>query len=229
MKHGYNMPTKRTNMLVRPPPQNHCLDRYITAFDNALRAVHGVCHARRPYPATDAQDGELTPAERRHSAALLRVDHVGEICAQALYHGQAFVGADESLRRHLLQAAADEADHLDWCRQRLDELGGRVSYLSPLWYIAAFTMGVAAGTTGKTRNLGFVAETESQVESHLRGHLDELPPGDRRSRAVLLQMKDDESRHGNDALDAGGKPPPPPVKIAMRLAAKVMTTVAYRL
>ena len=204
-------------------------DRCIAAFDNALRALHGVYNSRRPNPAADTPEAELSAAERRRSAALMRVDHVGEICAQALYHGQAFVVKDESLRHHLAKAASEEADHLAWCEQRLNELGGRVSRLNPFWYAAAFTLGAAAAMAGKSRNLGFVAETERQVESHLRGHLAQLPPSDHRSRAILRQMKEDEARHGDNALHAGGKPPPAPVRQAMRLLAKCMTTVAYRL
>ena len=205
------------------------LERGIAIFDNALRALTGVSPPRRPNPAAATAESELSPAERRHSAALMRVDHVGEVCAQALYQGQSFATKDESLRHHLAKAAADEADHLAWCKQRLDELGGHTSRLNPLWYAAAFAMGATAAMAGKPRNLGFVAETERQVESHLRGHLQQLPPQDHRSRAILRQMQTDESRHATDAMDAGGKPPPAPVKQAMRLMAKVMTTVAYRL
>lgn len=216
------------------------LDATLIAADNALRTLLAPHRAARPAPSVAAERAveaaQLTPEQRRLSGALMRVNHVGEICAQALYTGQAFaarVGPGqaaerERVARHLEAAAQDETDHLAWCQQRLDELGDRRSLLVPLWYAGAFAIGVAAGLAGRGVSLGFVVETERQVEAHLDGHLDRLPLQDHPSRAIVAQMKADEVRHAREAKAAGGIELPRPIQWAMRAAAKVMTTVAHR-
>jgi len=205
------------------------IDQLITTFDNAVRTLHGVYGHRRPNPADDIEAAELSENERKHVAGLMRVDHVGEICAQALYQGQAFTARDAKTRSHMLGAADEETDHLDWCKKRLDELDSHTSLLNPVWYVGSFAIGAAAGLAGNGWNLGFVVETERQVEAHLDEHLQELPEQDGRSRAILQQMKEDEIRHADQALHAGGKPLPQPIKEGMRLASKVMTTLAYKI
>ncbi len=207
-------------------------DRFLSAADTTLRTLFAPPRAARPTPtapaATDA--APLTEAEQRLSGALMRVNHVGEICAQALYTSQAMTTRDPELRRHLDAAAREETDHLAWTRQRLDELGDRPSLLNPLWYAGAFGIGLVAGRIGGDRlSLGFVVETERQVEAHLDSHMDRLPAGDAASRAIVAQMKEDEARHAEDALTAGGAPLPAPVRGLMRLAAKVMTSTAHRI
>ena len=168
-------------------------------------------------------------AARRHAAGLMRVDHVGEVCAQALYEGHALTVDDPALSAFFLAAADEERDHLAWTAQRLAELGARPSVLLPVWYLGSLGLGALAGLGGRQRALGFMAETERQVEAHLQDHLDRLPPNDGRSRAIVAQMKADEARHALKARDLGGSPMPAPVRAAMRLMSKVMTTVAYRL
>jgi 3-demethoxyubiquinol 3-hydroxylase len=205
------------------------LERVIVEFDRALRAVAGVAHASRPSPAAGVSEHESTDDERMHAAALMRVNHVGEVCAQALYQGQALTARDPVARRALAQAASEEEDHLAWSAERIRELGGRPSLLNPLWYAGAFAIGAVAGALGDRWNLAFLAETERQVEEHLGGHLEELPPGDGRTRAVVEAMQADEARHRASAIELGAAELPEPVKRAMRLASKVMTTVAYRL
>lgn len=177
-------------------------------------------------PATTS-DAILTAGDRAHAGALMRVDHVGEVCAQALYLAQSLTARSDALRTQMQRAAADEEDHLAWTAQRLQELGARPSLLNPLWYAGAFALGLLAGRAGDPWSLGFVVETERQVEAHLAGHLDDLPADDRRSRELLEQMKLDEARHGLDAQHAGAKDLPAPVRGAMRLAARVMTRTAY--
>jgi ubiquinone biosynthesis monooxygenase Coq7 len=209
-------------------------DRWITALDNALRTVASRHHAARPSPAAvlDAHDTApgLSDDERRLSGALMRVNHVGEVCAQALYAAQALSARDPEVARQLDAAAREETDHLAWTEQRLQDLGDRPSLLNPLWYAGAFGIGLLAGRLGGDRvSLGFVVETERQVERHLQGHLDRLPAADRASRAVVAQMRDDEARHGDLAAAAGAANLPWPVRGAMRLAARVMTTTAHRL
>jgi ubiquinone biosynthesis monooxygenase Coq7 len=207
-------------------------DRLISSLDAALRAVAGRAHSARPNPAAEssgAADEVLDAAERRLSGALMRVNHVGEVCAQALYQAQALTARSEALRQQMRQAAREETDHLAWTEQRLRELGDRTSLLNPLWYAGAFGIGLLAGRLGDAVSLGFVVETERQVEEHLAGHLDRLPDADRRSRAIVAQMKDDERRHADDALAAGAHELPAPVRGLMRLAARVMTTTAHRL
>ena len=203
------------------------LDQLITTFDLGLRTVFASPHASRPYPGA-GPEADLSEAERAHAAALMRVNHVGEVCAQALYAGQSLTTKNEAVRAELEQAAKEETDHLAWCEQRINELGGRKSLLNPLWFGGAFAMGAAAGLLGDKWNLGFLAETERQVEAHLDGHLQQLPAADAKSRAVVEQMKTDEARHAQTAIDHGGAPLPQPVKWAMQFAANVMRQTASR-
>jgi 3-demethoxyubiquinol 3-hydroxylase len=204
------------------------LDALILGFDRALRTLTGVAWSARPLPGAHLPDAELSPPERRHAAGLMRVNHTGEICAQALYAAQALVARDPSIRDRFAQAAREEEEHLAWTGARLAELGSRPSLLNPVWFAGSFAIGVAAGAAGDDVNLGFVVETERQVEEHLTGHLDRLPDGDARSRAIVAQMRDDEARHGAMAQAAGASPLPFPVKGLMRVAADVMRSVAYR-
>ena len=208
------------------------MDQFLIAVDSALRTVFASHHASRAHPAAAQASPEvaMSDAERREAAALMRVNHVGEVCAQALYTAQALATKDRALRQHLLEASAEETDHLAWTEARLRELGDRPSLLNPLWYAGAFAIGFAAGKLGGDKvSLGFVVETERQVEAHLQGHMDRLPASDQASRAIVAQMKADEVRHADEALAAGGLDLPAPVKGMMRLAAKVMTTVAHRI
>lgn len=205
------------------------LDRLISSADNALRTVFGTPAAGRPMPRPEAEGAVLDEAARREAAALMRVNHVGEVCAQALYTAAAMTTADPQLKRHLEEAAREETDHLAWTQQRIDELGGRTSWLNPLWYAGAFGIGLLAGRAGDRWSLGFVVETERQVEQHLDSHLARLPEGDLASRAIVTQMRDDEARHGQAAQQAGGHELPAPIRGVMRLAAKVMTTTAHRI
>jgi len=203
------------------------LDQFITTFDLGLRTVFASPHAGRSYPG-NGPEAELSDAERVHAAALMRVNHVGEVCAQALYAGQALTAKNEQVRAELEQAAREETDHLAWCETRINELGGRKSLLNPLWFGGAFGIGVVAGLLGDKWNLGFLAETERQVEAHLDGHLQQLPEADAKSRAVVEQMKADEARHAQTAVDHGGAALPVPVRWAMRRAADVMRQTASR-
>ena len=203
------------------------MDALWIAADNALRTLSGANRASRPCPAPDGDSAPLPPYERRLSGALMRVNHVGEVCAQALYHAQAISTRDPELRRRFDAAARDETDHLAWTQQRLRELGARPSLLNPLWYGGAFAIGLLAGRAGDALSLGFVVETERQVEHHLEGHLERLPAGDQASRAIVRQMKDDEVRHAAAASAAGAVELPLPVRWAMRAAARVMTTTAH--
>ncbi|MBB6083754.1 ubiquinone biosynthesis monooxygenase Coq7 [Castellaniella defragrans] len=207
------------------------LDAVLAEAGRALRVLDGSVSHERANPAGPpaADDPALSDAESRHTAGLMRVNHVGEICAQALYRGQALLCRDEGIRRVLLRAAEEEVDHLAWCRQRLDELHSRPSLLNPLWYAGSFGLGLLASRAGIPYNLGFMAETERQVEEHLDGHLSALPDRDRRSRRIVTQMRDDEIGHRNTAEDHGAVPLPAPVRGAMRLMSKVMTTTAYRI
>ena len=206
------------------------IDRLLTAIDGSLRTLFSPPRASRPNPALQTNPGtNLTESERRLSGALMRVNHVGEVCAQALYIGQAAVARDPATRAHLLEAAQEETDHLAWCADRLRELDSRPSLLNPVWYAGSYALGVLAGLRGDGWNLGFVVETERQVEAHLASHMDRLPSGDTASRAIVAQMKEDEARHADDALHRGGAPLPAPVRGLMRLAARVMTTVAHRI
>ena len=204
------------------------MDRFIAEFDRALRAVAGVAQAARASPAERLPADSLSLEERTHAAALMRVNHVGEVCAQALYQGQALTAREPAARRALEKAAREEEDHLAWSAERIRELGGRLSLLNPLWYAGSFAIGAAAGALGDRWNLAFLAETERQVEEHLAGHLERLPEDDRRTRVVVEAMRADEARHRASAIELGAAELPEAVKRAMRLASRVMTTVAYR-
>ncbi len=204
-------------------------DPVLTAADAALRTLFARPHATRVLPAPSQAPGEMSETERREAGALMRVNHVGEVCAQALYTAQAVVARDPALRAHFIEAAHEETDHLAWTRQRLDDLGARPSLLNPIWYAGAFGLGLVAGRLGDPLSLGFVAETERQVEAHLDSHLDRLPPADSASRAVVEQMKLDEARHAAQAVDAGAAELPAPAKALMRMASRVMTTLAHRI
>ncbi len=202
-------------------------ERLITAVDAALRTLFARPRAALPCPAPAEPGGELSAAEKTQAAALMRVNHVGEVCAQALYTAQALATRNEALRVHFTRACTEETDHLAWTQQRLDELGARPSLLNPLWYAGAFGLGLLAGRLGDRVSLGFVVETERQVEAHLQSHLDRMPEQDHASRAIVEQMKIDEVRHALDAQKAGAMELPRPVKDLMRAAAKVMTTTAH--
>ena len=205
------------------------MDALLTAADAALRTLFATPHASRACPTLPGQASELTAEEKAHAGALMRVNHVGEVCAQALYQAQALAARTPELRAHMDRAAREEGDHLAWTQERLAELGDRVSLLNPLWYAGAFGIGLLAGQLGDRISLGFLVETERQVEQHLAGHLDRLPASDARSRAIVQAMQDDERRHADDALAAGGDALPAPVRWLMRGAAKLMTTTAARI
>lgn len=212
------------------PRKLTCTDNLIHQFDTVLRTlVPHAARSSRPTPAANARDTEMDDAERRHAEGLMRINHTGEVCAQALYQGQGFTAKLADTRAQMEQAAQEEIDHLAWCDERIKELDGRTSYLNPLFYAASFGLGAAAGTVGDRVSLGFVAATEEQVGRHLDAHLKELPSGDRRSRAVLEQMREDEAHHERWALEAGGSRFPLPVKLGMRLMSKVMTKSVYKL
>ena len=205
------------------------MDLLLSTADAALRTLFATPRASQVCPTLAGQNTVLTDAEKAHSGALMRVNHVGEVCAQALCTAQAFATQNETLRTHFRRASQEETDHLAWTEQRLAELGQRKSLLNPLWYGAAFGLGLIAGRLGDRLSLGFVVETENQVEAHLQSHLASLPANDHASRAIVAQMKDDEARHALDARQAGAAELPPPVKTLMKVAAKVMTTVAHRI
>jgi ubiquinone biosynthesis monooxygenase Coq7 len=200
------------------------LDQLVTGADRALRSMLAPARSSRPMPGPASAD--LPETHRRETAALMRVNHAGEIAAQGLYHGQALVARDPAVRAQLEAAAREETDHLAWCEQRLRELNDRPSLLDPLWYAGSFAIGCVAGLASDRVSLGFVAETERQVEAHLDAHLDRLAPEDERSRAVLTQMRNDEVAHGQAAKSAGGVDLPEPARALMRASAKVMTTTA---
>lgn len=204
------------------------LDRAILEFDRALRAVAGIHQAERPNPADGIAEADLDEEARAHSAALMRVNHVGEVCAQALYQGQALTARNPGTRASLERAAREEGDHLAWSMDRIRALGGRPSLLNPLWYAGALALGAGAGLLGDRWNLAFLAETEHQVEEHLTGHLEKLSEQDAATRAVVKAMRDDEARHRETAVSLGAAELPEPAKRAMRAMAKVMTTLAYR-
>ncbi|MFM7531101.1 MAG: 2-polyprenyl-3-methyl-6-methoxy-1,4-benzoquinone monooxygenase [Rubrivivax sp.] len=220
------------------PPAVNATDRLLSSLDEALRTLAGATHPGRPRPeppaevagaavATGAAGAALTPQERRLSGALMRVNHVGEVCAQALYQSQALTARDPQLRAQLLEAAREEADHLAWTRSRLRELGDRPSLLNPVWYAGSFAIGLVAGRLGDAASLGFVVETERQVEQHLASHLHRLPEADRASRAIVEQMRADEVGHAEAAQAAGAAPMPAPARWLMRAAARVMTATAH--
>jgi ubiquinone biosynthesis monooxygenase Coq7 len=202
-------------------------DRLIVALDRALRTFAGVVESSRTYPGACVPETELTASQKRDAAALMRVNHCGEVCAQALYEGQALASDNATIKRALERAAREEADHLAWTEQRIAELGGRTSLLNPLWYLGSLAIGYAAGKFGDAWNLGFLKETEHQVERHLQGHLDRLTLADARTRVVVAQMQRDEAAHASTAESLGARELPEPVKTAMTLSARVMTTVSY--
>jgi len=203
------------------------VDELISGVDRLVRVVSGVTSASRPNPAVKIPDVQLDDAERRRSAGLMRVNHVGEVCAQALYDAQGAFAKTDELRRQFRQAGREEEDHLAWTAQRLQELGSRVSLLNPFWYAGAYAMGAVAARIGDAHSLGFVVETERQVEAHLASHLTLLPASDGKSRAIVEQMRVDEIEHGAAAQSMGAAATPAPVQAAMRAMAKVMTTTAY--
>ena len=205
------------------------MDTLLITADRALRTVFAHHHASRTNPAIGITDTSLSGAEKREASALMRVNHVGEVCAQALYTAQALATKSEGLRRHLQAACEEETDHLAWTEERLTQLGGRTSLLNPLWYAGAFGIGfLAAKLGGDPMSLGFVVETEKQVEAHLQSHIQRLPENDHASRAIVAQMKADEMRHAQEAQAAGAVELPAPIKGLMRVAARVMTSVAHR-
>jgi ubiquinone biosynthesis monooxygenase Coq7 len=204
-------------------------DNLIVEFDKGLRALFAQAKSARPAPGADWPESELSEAERQRAAALMRVNHVGEVCAQALYQGQAITSRSPAIRASLEQAAHEETEHLAWTAQRIEELGGRKSLLNPLWYVGALGLGLFAGKCGDKWSLGFLAETERQVEAHLERHLEAFPATDRRSLDIVAQMKTDEARHAETAVNLGGAPLPAPVRRLMQGAAGVMTRTAYRI
>lgn len=207
------------------------LDRMLSELGHALRtaAAPGSHVAARPSPSAKLKEGALNDAEREEAGRLMRVNHAGEIAAQALYQGQAFMARDPAVREAMARSADEEVDHLAWCEQRLKELDASPSLLDPLWYLGSFAIGALAGLAGDKTSLGFIGETEKQVVEHLEGHLQRLPEQDGKSRAILEQMKTDEAHHGAAAARAGGAPMPGPVCLCMRLTSKILTETAYRI
>ncbi len=206
------------------------LDRFIIEFDKGLKTLAATAHSVRPYPDQNfSLSTELNSTEKRHAAALMRINHCGEVCAQALYNGQALTTKNPQTVRALEQASKEETEHLAWCERRIQELGGRTSLLNPIWYVSSFTLGAIAGALGDKWNLGFLAETERQVGVHLNQHLDALPANDDKSRAILEQMKIDEAEHAATAIHLGGAELPSPIKAAMQGMSKVMTSTTYHL
>lgn len=203
------------------------MDKLIVNFDRGLRTLFGKPQSARPMPGEAISENSLDASEKKHAAALMRVNHTGEVCAQALYQGQALTARNSELQRSLAQAADEETEHLAWTQRRIAELGGRTSLLNPLWYGGSLALGALAGALGDKWNLGFLAETEQQVVRHLEGHLRLLPVADQKSRAVLEQMRDDEAQHATQAERDGGAPLPRPIRLAMKLGSKVMTKTAY--
>ncbi|MBV8465372.1 MAG: 2-polyprenyl-3-methyl-6-methoxy-1,4-benzoquinone monooxygenase [Burkholderiales bacterium] len=205
------------------------MDTLITEFDRALRTVFASATSARPHPDAAVDEAELSAEEKRHAAGLMRVNHCGEVCAQALYQGQALTARDPAAREALREAAHEEVEHLAWTERRIAELGGRTSLLNPLWYAGSLAIGVTAGLIGDRWNLGFLAETERQVGDHLQSHLGSLPEADAKSRAVVEQMHADETAHAEVAVKLGAAELPLPVKLAMRAMSKVMTGASYRI
>lgn len=206
------------------------IDRLIIEFDTALRSVVGGANAGRPTPGSELdRNNSLSVVERKHAAGLMRVNHVGEVCAQALYQSQKLVARNPQIQEMLDHSGQEEMDHLAWCETRLQELGSHTSYLNPLWYVGSFAIGLTAGLAGDKWSLGFVAETEKQVENHLESHLEKLPKNDQRSRAIVDQMRIDEIEHGQAAKNAGGAVLPEPIQKMMQVMSKVMTSTAYKI
>ncbi len=215
--------------MATPSSTPQPLGALLGAADLALRTVFAPAQSQRPPEAKNLPLPELSESERRSVAAMMRVNHTGEICAQALYSGQALATQDAGLREHLAAAGQEEVDHLAWTEKRLHSLQSRPSWLNPLWYAGAFAIGYGAAKLGDDWSLGFVAETEKQVEEHLQGHIERLPEQDAHSRAILAQMQREEAEHREDAVRLGARDLPPPIKLGMRMAAKVMTTLAARI
>jgi ubiquinone biosynthesis monooxygenase Coq7 len=205
------------------------LDRLIVEFDKGLRTLFSQAHSARPHPDTNTPDAPMNEAERKHAAGLMRINHSGEICAQALYQGQALTARDPEVQAKLQQAAQEETEHLAWTSRRVHELGGHLSLLNPFWYSGSLALGAFAGLLGDKWNLGFLSETEHQVGGHLQSHLEKLPPQDAKSRAVVQQMYVDETKHSDMAKEMGGAELPAPVKFAMKMTSKVLTHTAYRI
>ena len=205
------------------------LDKLIIEFDKGLKTLTASAHSVRPHPDKNIQETELSAEEKRHALGLMRVNHCGEVCAQALYNGQSLTAKNPQIVDALQQASKEETEHLAWCEKRIHALGGHTSFLNPLWYAGSFTLGAIAGAIGDKWNLGFLAETEHQVGAHLEKHLHELPASDEKSRAILEQMKTDEAQHADTAINLGGAELPAPVKAAMRKMSKVMTSTTYYL
>jgi len=218
----------RPNVLPPALPRPPSPEAVILQIDKALRTVFASASSRRPYPDQGLNEPELSDADKRHAAGLMRINHSGEVCAQALYAGQALTARNPVAQQALLEAADEETEHLAWCEKRLHELGSHKSVLNPLWYASSFALGALAGALGDKWNLGFLAETERQVEGHLDSHLDKLPAGDAKSRAIVEQMKVDEMRHAQMAQDHGGAELPSPVRQTMRATSKLLTHLAYR-
>ncbi|HEY0664910.1 MAG TPA: 2-polyprenyl-3-methyl-6-methoxy-1,4-benzoquinone monooxygenase [Gallionella sp.] len=204
------------------------VDRFIVEFDKGLRTLFSKAHTVRPYPDAGLPEAPMDEVEKKNAAALMRVNHSGEICAQALYQGQALTARDPEVQQRLQQAAQEETEHLAWTAKRVHELGGHLSVLNPFWYTGSLAIGAVAGLLGDKWNLGFLSETEQQVGSHLQSHLDRLPQQDEKSRAIVKQMYTDEIGHSDMAKELGGAELPQPVQLAMKLNGKVMTTLAYR-
>ena len=203
------------------------LDRLIVEFDKGLRTLFSQAHSARAHPDANVADAPMNETEKKHAAALMRVNHSGEICAQALYQGQALTARDPAVQQTLQRAAQEETEHLAWTARRVQELGGHLSLLNPLWYTGSLAIGAVAGLLGDKWNLGFLAETERQVGEHLKSHLDKLPPQDEKSRAIVQQMYTDETSHAEAAASLGGSELPQPVQLAMKLNSKVMTGASY--
>ncbi len=210
-------------------PTYHVIDSLLAEVDNGLRTLAAPAQTARPSPAAGLPRPSLSADEQAAGASLMRVNHAGEVAAQGLYRGQAFTTRNPAIRQNLLDAAREEQDHLAWCAQRINEFGSRTSLLGPLWYAGSFALGAAAGLLGTATGLGFVVETERQVEEHLTGHLDRLPPADLPSREIVRQMRTDEVAHGALARELGAAELPEPLRAGMRMVARVMTTVAHRL
>jgi ubiquinone biosynthesis monooxygenase Coq7 len=204
------------------------LDKFIAEFDTGLRTLLVKPHSRRPHPDLDIADADLSIVEKKQAAALMRINHSGEVCAQALYSGQALTSKHADTSAALKQAAHEETEHLAWCETRIGQLGGRTSLLNPLFYAGSFTMGVVAGALGDKWNLGFLAETEKQVGAHLASHLQQLPLADEKTRKIIAQMQLDEAKHEDQAIAHGAAELPAPAKFLMRKVSKLMTTAAYR-
>lgn len=205
------------------------LDRLIVEFDKGLRTLFSQAHSARPHPDAILPDIPLEEAERKHAAGLMRINHSGEICAQALYQGQALTARDPAVQKELQHAAQEETEHLAWTAQRVHELGGHLSVLNPLWYTGSLALGAVAGLMGDKWNLGFLSETERQVGGHLQSHLEKLPAQDAKSRAIVQQMYTDETGHSEMARQMGGAELPGPIKLAMRASSKILTHTAYRI